>query len=486
MKFITSVFISCLASSFSITSVLANQLGCVDPTLLPSDYDYFPDKVSPEFSSYWDVSYHKSYKIMRNLDAGTSYLLYQCGTEIPQSEVGKHNGTFAVPLQDGVAITSTTILPHFEQLGLRRQVKGVFMDPQWINSPCFSTLIDDKAITAVYGFGYSSNSPFTSGDYHQMNVTSFLEEHSDVVVLMTGDTSDPNSFIISEDAEESNQAIYEWHKVIGALFNKEALANENFDGSSARYDCAVQNAAELVASSEATPKVAWAYWSNWTGVPFWDVARCDQKNNYYCEFAAACSAEILHSNDGSIQNPYYYGEGEDYHMTNEEFFAFAKDADVFIYLDSNFYDVYETYKDELDQFKSVQNNAVYDSTKSGAAAWREQRIAEYGKCSGIVLLCDHVHLDLTTMFLRLDVVLQDFCSVVGLDSTSHERVFFRQVLPKNTEEEGNLGVCSEAEVDLQWKTRASSCAPIESSSAVSVSIGNFVALCILCAWVVSL
>lgn len=90
------------------------------------------------------------------------------------------------------------------------------------------------------------------------------------------------------------------------------------------------------------------------------------------------------------------------------------------------------------------------------------------------------------MFLRLDVVLQDFCSVVGLDSTAHKRVFFRKVLPENTEEEGNLGVCSEAEVDLQWKTRASSCSPIESSSAASVSIGNFVALCILGAWVITL
>jgi ABC-type Fe3+-hydroxamate transport system substrate-binding protein len=379
MKFITSSVVSYLTFSFSIASVHANQLGCVDPALLPSDYDYFPEKVSSEFSEYWEISYHKTYKIVRNLDAGTSYLLYQCGTEIPSSEAGKHNGTFAVPLQDGVAITSTTVLPHFEQLGLRRQVKGVFMDPVWINSPCISTLIEDKAITAVYGFGYNPNSPFTSGDYHQMNVTSFLEEHPDVAVMRTGDTSDPNSFIISEDAEQSNQAIYEWHKVIGALFNKEALANENFDASSARYECAEQNAAELVSSSGTKPKVAWAYYSNWTGTPFWDVARCDQKNNYYCQFADACSAEILHSNGGSIENPYYFGEGDDYHMTNEEFFSFAKDADVFIYLNNDFYDVYETYKDELDQFKSVQNNAVYDNTKSGPSAWFEQRLAEYGK-----------------------------------------------------------------------------------------------------------
>jgi hypothetical protein len=80
-------------------------------------------------------------------------------------------------------------------------------------------------------------------------------------------------------------------------------------------------------------------------------------------------------------------------------------------------------------------------------------------------------------------VLQDFCSVVGLDSSSHERVFFRQLLPVGIEEEGDLGVCSEAEVDLQWKTRASTCTPVESSSALSLSIGYLVTLCIVSTWV---
>jgi hypothetical protein len=102
-----------------------------------------------------------------------------------------------------------------------------------------------------------------------------------------------------------------------------------------------------------------------------------------------------------------------------------------------------------------------------------------------VCLCVCLSL-LNSPFFRTDIVLQDFCSVVGLDSGSHERVYFRQILPEGIEEEGNLGVCSEAEVDLQWKTRASTCTPIDSSSALSLSIGNFLAICIFYTWAILL
>lgn len=362
-----------------MSSVMGNEFGCVDPSDYPSNHDFFPDKAVPKYSEYWDISYHKSYKILRNIDANTSYLLYQCGTEIPTSEEGKHDGTFAVPLQDGVAITSTTILPHFEQLNMRRQINAVFMDPYWINSPCISTLIDDQAITAVYGVGYYSE-PYTSGVYDQMRRSDFLLEHPDTIVIQNSDSEEENIFVFSEDAEQSNHAIYEWHKVIGALFNKEALANANVDATSARYECVKENAASMLADSISSvkPTVAWAYWTNWSGIPYWDVARCDQKINYYCEFAEACSAELLHSNNGTVANPYYYGEGSDYHMTDEEFFAFAKDADVLIYPNSNFEEVYQIFRSELDEFKSIQNQAVYDTTKSGAGAWYEQRLTEYG------------------------------------------------------------------------------------------------------------
>ena len=96
---------------------LANTKGCLSEV----DYtrDYFPNKISPKYSKNWDISYHNTYKIIQNKAVGTSYLLYQCGTEPPVSEEGKHDMTFSVPLQGGIVISSTTMIPHIEQLVVR-------------------------------------------------------------------------------------------------------------------------------------------------------------------------------------------------------------------------------------------------------------------------------------------------------------------------------------------------------------------------------
>ncbi len=97
--------------------VSANTRSCLNK--VDDDVDYFPDKVSPKYSKQWSMSYHNTYKILTNHAEETSFLMYQCGTEPPESEAGKHDLTFSVPLQDGVVLSSTTHIPKFEQLGLR-------------------------------------------------------------------------------------------------------------------------------------------------------------------------------------------------------------------------------------------------------------------------------------------------------------------------------------------------------------------------------
>jgi hypothetical protein len=62
-----------------------------------------------------------------------------------------------------------------------------------------------------------------------------------------------------------------------------------------------------------------------------------------------------------------------------------------------------------------------------------------------------------------DVVLQDFCEIVGLyDNDSierHERMYFRKIHPQaDVEPVGSLGTCEPAFLDLPWESRASSCA----------------------------
>ncbi len=63
------------------------------------------------------------------------------------------------------------------------------------------------------------------------------------------------------------------------------------------------------------------------------------------------------------------------------------------------------------------------------------------------------------MYPQIDIVLQDFCEVVGNNddsTTPHERMYFRKLLP-TAEQMGSLGTCSLSFVDLPWESRASEC-----------------------------
>ena len=111
--------------------------------------------------------------------------------------------------------------------------------------------------------------------------------------------------------------------------------------------------------------------------------------NHYCEIVETCSAELM-SNDGSgtIVNP-DCGLDRRY-MTNEEFVAFAKDADVWIYPGHGDYYwdlVYADFKESLDEIKAVQNQQVYDTVMTGLNTWYEHRLVEYGKWLQFSSLC---------------------------------------------------------------------------------------------------
>lgn len=197
------------------------------------------------------------------------------------------------------------------------------------------------------------------------------------------------------------------------------------------------------------PKVVWASYADWAvqygGEAYWDVGKCHEKYNYYCEFADLCKSELIHSNSGSIENQYQDG---DYHMTSEEFFEFAKDADYWIYPAANFDKAYSQFEDELNTFKSVQNAGVYDVQGSGPGlgAWFEHRFAEP------------------------DIILQDFCEVVGMNNdavTPHSRVYFRKTLPDGGETLVESATCSKDEIDLPWVSKASECVYLTESPTAS-------------------
>jgi len=311
-----------------------------------------------------------------------------------------YDAVIPVPLQDGLALTQTTQIPHVEILGKRTDVKAYLDNPAYISSPCFNELIDRGAIQI------------------SSDMDGWLATHPDGLIVghPWSNPSQKNLVVISESQETTNMAIFEWQKVYASFFNMEATANAIFDYTFSQYNCISSNAALVQSGSgNSRPSVVWAYWSTWAEA--WDVAECE---NYYCEFARQCGADFIHSSDGSVVKWGYK------YMSTAEFVAFARDADYWVYASNDWSNVYtDNYRNraQLKAMKSVRTRQVYDTQGSGSNSWFEQRMAEP------------------------DVVLSDFCSMVGTETfdMGYQRSWLRNVF---TEPVGFTSYCTNVNAPL--------------------------------------
>ena len=390
-----------------------NLLGCISQEEADSMGDLFPHKVETLHSEQWEISYHNTYKIIKNTHVGTNYLLYQCGTTPPETVLDEDgtemefNSVISVPIQD-IGITQTTDIPHVELLGKRSDITYIG-DPQWISSSCLNQMIDDGSVQVV-------------DDSNAGAVDTWIEEHPDSIILANAwtDPSLPHRMILSETHETSgNKAVFEWHKVFAALYNLEHKGNQIVDETRERYECVSGNAA-LLQSDRVKPKLLWAYhinyydaWSDTTTIG-WQLGNCP---NYYCTLAQDCSADFMQptpEQEGSID---CWGQKC---MTDTEFKAFAKDAEYWIYTGFNFNDVYDEKKDMLDELPVIQNRVVYDVRGSGPNSWFEQRMAEYGESS------NYFHTFLIFHFVPILTILS-FHFILILPKFTHRRCPTRYV-----------------------------------------------------------
>ena len=330
---------------------VANPQSCLNS--VNQGVDYFEYKVAPLLSQKWTIEYADTYKIVRNLAANETYLLYLCGTQPPANN--SYTAVAEIPLTE-VGIMDTTMIPFLELLGLRTRIAAVLFSAQYISSPCLRDLVDSGKVQQVL-----EPSNVSSFNEVPQSLPVFIENYGDVVFK--------NRFRISASEETTNLAIFEWIKFYAAFFNEEESANEIFNKTDARYNCVEKNA-QILESDKNKTVVLWGAYSAYCGG--WDVARCPE---YYCELANDCSAKILSSYEGSINSTLC---GRNY-MTTQEFVAFGKNADVWIYTSFDINDVLANYSSDLKEFVSVQNKAVYDYQGEGSSAWFEERLAEPGK-----------------------------------------------------------------------------------------------------------
>lgn len=328
------------------------------------DDDLFPHKVTPEYSESWDIEYYSTYKILTNKAVNASYLLYQCGTEVPANvDTSKFDNVIPVPLQHGINIATTPMITFLEMLGLRTQIKGFLSYSEFVGSPCMIKLLNDGTIASSTNTNNATILDTAGIDVEDALTLTGQFFSSDVLL---------NTLPISEATESSFAGTMEWIKVFATLFNQEELANEIFNAAICRFNEISTNVASVSADMTSKPTVLWAYYSDYCGG--WSVAECP---NYYCEFATACQAQMLNTTEGDFTGS-IETSGCPPVMTNEEFATFGKTAEKWIYPSGNWNNIYGQNEEFLSQFVSVQNQTVFDYQGSGENNWFEQRYAEYG------------------------------------------------------------------------------------------------------------
>eukprot|EP00527_Entomoneis_sp_CCMP2396_P000419 CAMPEP_0198144958 /NCGR_PEP_ID=MMETSP1443-20131203/19901_1 /TAXON_ID=186043 /ORGANISM="Entomoneis sp., Strain CCMP2396" /LENGTH=448 /DNA_ID=CAMNT_0043808463 /DNA_START=90 /DNA_END=1436 /DNA_ORIENTATION=+ len=338
--------------------------GCLHNNAMGDGVDHFTHKVEPIHSKNWDIAYFDTYKIITNKHLEQSYLLYLCGSEIPAGvNTDDYAATIEIPLKQ-VGLTQTPMVTYMEQLGARDKIAAFLTDEQYVWSPCFADRIEEGDV-ALLADRETDQTPVTFTGANAPDIANF--------VAFASQFDDPpfqDVVKVSESSEKSNAAIFEWVKFYSAFFNLEEVANDVVEAADFRFECIKEKTGLFATDSPTKPKVLWAYYSHYCGG--WDVGECP---NYYCEFAEACSVDILSSSEGSNAAAEALCFAK--YMTTEEFVEFGKDADYWFYPNTNWNLTLTDFGDELASFKSVQDKAVFDYQGMGPNAWYERRLAQF-------------------------------------------------------------------------------------------------------------
>ena len=290
--FVHAIFVSVFCFSFAPNSLVeasGNPTTCVDE--FAEDQDYFPDKITVEMATGFQVEYFNHYKIVtvshpwRDApdEAAESYLLVQCGTPIPDGYEGAT--TIEVPVTS-LAALSTTYLPFLPLLDSVDALVAV-SDLQTINTPEIITAAETRqitelapnygevnleailelqpALTMTYGFGFETDG------YHRLRELG-------LTVVLNG-----------EFAEGTPLGRAEWGKFISLFFNQEAAAEGVFQQSISTYE----QLRELASSVTERPTV-------FLNSPFQDVWYMAGGDSFMAQFLADAGGEYLWENDESI------------------------------------------------------------------------------------------------------------------------------------------------------------------------------------------
>lgn len=295
--------------------------GCV--SAFDPDADYFPDKVTPEYSTLWTVDYRGLYAVLSVPDsefpdrAPLRYVLVRCGAPTPEL-TGDLAGarTFTVPVQR-TAINHNNGVAMLEQIGALPTVVGM--------SQSQLKLSDDPYMAEVLA---QANAPIViapSGDEVDYEATLGVEPD---IVIMAG--YGPGYTSVTEAAERGLPAVMvsnrieptplgsaEWMKFLSVFYDTADVANTRFAAIEAAYD-------------DAAAKVAGVLPADYSAAYL-----CIEPDNG-CEFVYAHGAKSMNGTmlaTLGVTNPFADGNDAANGMTFDYEAALGRAADVDFIID---------------------------------------------------------------------------------------------------------------------------------------------------------
>lgn len=192
------------------------------------------EKVDINFATGFDIHYYEGYKRLDVLNPYQDqtdtlhYVLVQRGTALPEFDTEAQ--VIEIPIQSMIA-TSTTHLALTDMLDANAVVKGV-TQPDYVYNQQIRKGLEAGRIEG-----------FSGGEFNKEQA---LALNPDLIMISGGQASQLDNFRVlldsginvlvnSEWLEQTPLGKAEWIKMMGALLNKEALANRRFREVKNRY-----------------------------------------------------------------------------------------------------------------------------------------------------------------------------------------------------------------------------------------------------------
>jgi iron complex transport system substrate-binding protein len=237
-----------------------------------------------DYATSLNIYKYEGYSIVKvsnpwpNAEKDFTYVLKEKNSTLPDS-LQKYN-TIQVPLKS-VVVTSTTIIPYLEMLGVENKLAG-FPHTDFISSEKTRKLIDNGSIKNV-------------GQNEKLNIEMLIDLSPELIVTFGIDNNNPTldnltksglSVLIQADwMEQSPLGKAEWIKLYGVLFGKEKEANMQFEAIVKNY----KNALSLVATKKPTATVLY-------GSMYQDQWYVAKANSWVAQFLKDSKANYLWAN----------------------------------------------------------------------------------------------------------------------------------------------------------------------------------------------